>query len=240
MEFRKSTVLALGFLALAARSPRTLAADASVGLDIASAYVWRGITFNDGAVLQENLDVSFPCGVGLNVWGNFDLDDYDGAVESAEFSEIDLTASYAKEVGPVELGLGLIGYVFPNGGEGTTEIYVSVGGEIVSGLNCGVEAYYDFDIVEDFYAAASVAYEREITGAFSAEIAASAGLAGEDMSAGQDAGFHEYQITLSGAYAISETLEAAAYIAYVDGFDSDVLPEQDIDFYGGAGISYSF
>ena len=57
-----------------------MAADASFGADINSAYVWRGITFNDGAVIQPSLDVTTG-GFGFNVWGNIDIDDDNGTLD---------------------------------------------------------------------------------------------------------------------------------------------------------------
>ena len=51
----------------------------SMSADLASAYVFRGSTFNDGAVLQPGIEIGgLPVTVGL--WANFDLADYDGAV----------------------------------------------------------------------------------------------------------------------------------------------------------------
>ena len=51
------------------------AADVSAALDLNSAYMWRGLTFNDGLVAQPSIDVAAPHGIGINVWGNFDIDD---------------------------------------------------------------------------------------------------------------------------------------------------------------------
>ena len=63
-----------------------LAAEANISVDVPSGYVWRGMTFNEGAVIQPSVDACTAFGFGVNVWGNFDLDDYDGAYEKCEFS----------------------------------------------------------------------------------------------------------------------------------------------------------
>ena len=102
----KYGIIAVAVAAGAALAGPALAADATVGLDLNSAYVWRGITFNDGAVLQPSVDVAHPSGAGVNVWGNMDLDDYSGAVESGEFSEVDLTLYYAIPVEGWDLSVG--------------------------------------------------------------------------------------------------------------------------------------
>lgn len=56
------------------------AAEVAAGGDLYSAYVWRGITLNDGLVAQPSMDVSVG-GFNFNVWGNFDIDDYDDALD---------------------------------------------------------------------------------------------------------------------------------------------------------------
>ncbi|HMA84159.1 MAG TPA: hypothetical protein VKN73_00520, partial [Desulfosalsimonadaceae bacterium] len=48
--------------------------------DVVSAYVWRGITFNDGLVVQPYVDVAAGNGFAINVWGNYDIDDYDNTL----------------------------------------------------------------------------------------------------------------------------------------------------------------
>ena len=92
MQMRSKIVLvvAMIFLAGLASTP-AMAAEATAALDINSAYVWRGQTFNDGVVLQPSIDVAAENGLGINVWGNYDIGDYNNTLDEDEFSEIDLT-----------------------------------------------------------------------------------------------------------------------------------------------------
>lgn len=237
--------------------PATLAADATVGADVNSAYVWRGLTFNDGLVVQPSVDVAHESGLGLNVWGNFDVDDYDGAVEDGEFSEIDLTASYALPIEVVDLSVGYIEYLFPGvtatddagvptgAAEGTREVYVSVG-KGFGDFSTGVDVYYDFDEVDDFYGKASVGYSIAVSEELSAELSAGIGYAGEDFAAyyagGTDSGFFDWDTSLSLAYALTESVELGAFVTYTDSVDDDALPDEsvDTDVYGGASVYYSF
>ena len=78
------------------------AADATAGADAVSAYVWRGITFNDGLVVQPYVDVAASNGIVINVWGNYDIDDYNNTLDENEFSEVELTVSYALPIEPVD------------------------------------------------------------------------------------------------------------------------------------------
>ena len=111
----KRTISIFALLILFAAAP-AWAADVTAGLDLNSAYVWRGITFNDGLVAQPSVDVAYK-GFGFNVWGNFDLDDYKGTIANPNnFSEVDLTLSYGMTVQKLDIGVGLIEYLFPTAG----------------------------------------------------------------------------------------------------------------------------
>ena len=107
--------------------------EASAGADLASAYVWRGLTFNDGTVFQPWMDIA-KGGFNCDVWVNYDIGDYDGTLNKAEYSEIDLTLSYSFNLKMVGLTAGIIEYTFPGGGPGTTEVFVDSSIEPIEGL----------------------------------------------------------------------------------------------------------
>lgn len=233
------TGLLVVLCAAAGLSARAHAADVTAGTDLASAYVWRGITFNDGLVAQPSVDVTSG-GFGFNVWSNMDIDDYDDTLNSGEFSEVDLTLSYGFSLDPVDVSVGYIEYLFPEGGSGTRELYADLSIEPLSGLTAGVTGYYDFDEVEDYYVNVSLGYAYELAKDLTLGAGAEVGVAGDDASAGEDSGFHEYLLSVDCAWALTEALEVTAYMAYTDNFDKDVLPDQDTDWFGGMGVYYSF
>jgi hypothetical protein len=119
MKLRKAMMMFLSAAVLMSAGT-AFGADVTTAIDVNSAYVWRGITFNDGYVVQPSMDVAAG-NFGFNVWGNLDGDDYDDSLDSGEFSEIDLTLTYAVEAGPVGLTFGYIEYLFP-----TTDATVGV------------------------------------------------------------------------------------------------------------------
>ena len=215
------------------------AADATLALDFYSAYVWRGITLNDGLVFAPSVDIANIGDFTLNVWGNMDLDDYNGALESGEFSENDITLSYAVPVKGFDLTLGYIEYLFPNGGESTSEVFVSSGFD-TGVISIGVDGYYDFDQVDDYYAKLTLSRGFPITNRFSLDLSADAGFAGDKMAVGGESGFHDYNIGLAGAIALAPRATLTLTAAYAGSGDEDVLPDQEVDFYGGVGLSYSF
>ncbi|MBU0678129.1 MAG: TorF family putative porin [Verrucomicrobia bacterium] len=232
-----------GMLAFSGMSSE--AAEATVGADFMSAYVWRGLTFNDGFVIQPSIDVAHDSGLSFNTWGNWDVDDYDGAVENNDFQEIDLTVSYAVplESDTIEATVGVIDYSFPGAAaESTAEAFVSLAFNLIESVSLGLDAYYDFDEVDDFYASASIGLSLPVTEDMAVDLGASAGYIGKDASAGGEEGFNEYTLSAAVTVPVGEDVEVSASVNYVDNIDSDVLPDEamDTDVYGGIGVYYSF
>ena len=107
-------VAAAALLALVS-APAVRAADATVGVDVNSAYVFRGVTLNEGFVAQPYLEVSgLPIDIG--VWGNFDIEDDDArSVDGGQFSETDFYGSYSLPVEEVDVSIGYTEYTDNNG-----------------------------------------------------------------------------------------------------------------------------
>jgi len=220
------------------------AAEATTAVDLNSAYVWRGITFNDGLVAQPSIDVS-KNGFGINVWGNFDIGDYNDTLDDDEFSEIDITLYYGFCLKPVNIGLGFIEYLFPAGGEGTREAYVSLELPVAGGLSFGATAYYDVDEVHGWYGKATVSYGLDLTGALGLEVSAAAGCADKDYArayGGEHGGWYDYGLSLGISYAVTDALSLGARINYTDTLDDEVLTDDMVDtsLYGGVGVAYAF
>ena len=228
---RKSAVFVL--LALTGLAAAPASADAEYALDFASAYVWRGITFTDGAVWQPSVTASNDSGFAINVWGNLDIDDANDM--SGEFNEIDLTASYGFGSDAVSAEVGFIEYLFPNTPfDGTREVYLTVGWDITASPS--VSLYYDIDEVKDFYANVGVSFGGDVSDALAWSIDVSAGYAGDDFAAAYDGlsgGMYDGNVTFGlsgGAWS--------AFVSYIDALDSDALPEQPVDFVAGIGFSF--
>ncbi len=229
--FRTSaTLLTAATLGLAA-APAS--ADTSYSLDFASAYVWRGITFTDGAVWQPSVTASNDSGFAINVWGNLDLDDANDM--SGEFNEVDLTASWGFGTDTVSAEVGFIEYLFPNTlSPGTREVYLTLGWDVTAAPSISV--YYDLDEVKDFYANVGVSFGGDVSDALAWSVDVAAGYAGDDFAAasnGISGGMYDGAVTLGlsgGAWS--------AFVSYVDALDSDALPEQPVDFVAGIGFSF--
>jgi uncharacterized protein (TIGR02001 family) len=205
-----------------------MAAEASVSLDVASAYVFRGATLNDGLVLQPGLEVSgLP--VTLGVWGNFDIDDNDGALEENEFSEIDIYASYDIPVDALDLSVGYTEYTYPGGGVADREVSLSAGFDVA--LAPSVAVYYGIDggIEDSIYAEVGIGHELTI--GLAVELGATVGYADPD---GGESGFSHYTASLGtslGCLGVSVT--------YIGEIDDDVL-ETDTDVVGMLSVAKDF
>lgn len=238
----KGLALCVGIAALAG-SPAQ-AATAEYGFDFASAYVWRGLTVVDGAVWQPSFTLAHDSGFSFNTWGNLDLDSVNG--NEGEFTEVDLTAAYAFPTeGTTGIEVGIIEYLFPNTGgtnNATTELYVGLSWDVITAPF--ITLYYDIDEIEDYYVDFGLGFGGDFTDSASWELGVSAAWAGEDFArlyaGGVDSGFFNGNITFSVGTEINEYWGIGAFVAFTDNLDSNVLPDQKVDFYGGISISAAF
>jgi uncharacterized protein (TIGR02001 family) len=220
------------------------AADVTATMDMESAYVWRGLTLNDGAVLQPSMDVASG-GFDFNVWGNFDIAKNDFTRERNRFSEVDLTMSYAYTLDPVTITVGGIEYLFPNtDAEGTREVFLGISGSPLEGVSVGVTGYYDCQLFHDYYVSANLGYDYTFSNKLDIGAGASCGVIGKDeatmVNGGTQAGFNDYTLSLTASYPVVRAMQVGAYVAYTNTFNRNVLPVQEVDFHGGANISYKF
>jgi hypothetical protein len=248
-------------VALAVGGTATLASAAATvttALDVNSAYVWRGLTFNDGFVIQPSIDVSYN-GFAVNVWANYDLNDFDGLVEENQFSEVDLTASYAFKLGAVDASVGIIEYAFPTtypalwSGDpkpvkNTAEIFAGLAYDLGKGFVISTKLYYDIDEVNDFYVTAGLGYTYSINDKTTLGLSGLISYAGQDFAQFYtadptvDGGFFNYMLTASLKYMVTESFGIAASINYTDSMDDSVLPDAPVatNVFGGISLTYTF
>jgi len=190
-------------------------AEASLSLDVASAYVFRGATFNDGLVAQPGLEVGGLGGLSVGVWGNIDIDDMDGALEGGEFSEIDIYGSYALPVEVIDLSIGYTEYTYPLGGVADREVGVSAG-TAAGSVDLGIDVFYGIDggIEKTLYAELSAGTGFDI-GAMTAEIGATVGFLDPDEG---ESGLHNFTATAGLGYGA-----IGASVTYIGQIDDDVL-----------------
>ena len=233
-------------------SAPTKAADVTVSGDVLSSYVWRGVEVNGDAVLQPAVDVAgmelFGLPLGINVWGNMDLGDNDGALDSGEFSEVDLTLTLEL---PLGLNLGYIEYWFPGGADSAREVSLSYGLDVV--LQPELTVYFDVsdDPEEgesaDYYANLGVTvWGGEVAEGTTASVGAAIGYSGEDHAVlyggGTDSGFFDWSVTVSATKQISDAATLGLTVTYTDNVDDDALSDAaaDTDVFGGITGAVAF
>lgn len=151
-------VLLVAVIIMAACSSAAFAGEDSpsvnVDLTFGSRYVWRGLILTDDPVLQPSLTIGYKK-LSLNVWANNDLTDK-GASGESEITELDYTLDYSSSVDKFSYSLGVIQYTFPDVGEGTTELYGSIGYDFV--VSPTLTLYYDTDEAGGIYANLGLGY----------------------------------------------------------------------------------
>ena len=213
------------------------AAEASVGLDFASAYVFRGETFNDGWVAQPYLEVGGEglAGFTLGVWANADLESSEAlGVDGGNVSEIDLYAVYdiPLDLEDVGLSLGYTEYTYPyGGGEADREVSAAASFDVVSAPYLALYYGVDGGIESDFYAEAGVSHSWDLEEGVSLGIGGLLGFKSPDEgSSGLSHGLISADI---GWNVLS------ASVNYVIETDSDVLlVDEDLYFTVGAGYDF--
>lgn len=237
MEMLKKSLVIAGAAALAVTGAK--AADATVGADFASAYVFRGATVNDEPVMQPYLEVSglevAGKAITVGTWANWDFTNEDTGGESGEFTEIDFYGSIDLGGG---FGLGYTEYTYP-GSEGDADKEVALSyGTSVEGIDLSVAAYYGIGggIAEDLYVEAGAEYGMDISEDLSASVGATVGYLVDD---GGEDGFSNYTLSGGVAYALSDAAELSASLTYIGEMDDKVL-ETDVEVVGAVGVSYSF
>ena len=199
-----------------------VASEISATVDIASAYVFRGETFNDGIVIQPGVEGEVA-GYTVGAWANIDVD----AIENGDsVSEIDLYIG--RDLGSVagwDFSAGLCEYTYPgaaNDGteDGETELSVSASGSI-SGFDVSLGAYADIA-------------EESTPGYYELSTGGSTSLAGVALDYGIALGYSADESDADGAeletgiefVAYSLSYEAAGgtiTATYIDGRDDDIV-----------------
>ena len=263
-------LLAMLALAVAAAPLAASAADASVTLDVLSAYVSNGQVGNDEAVFQPALDVAGPFGLAFSLWANMDLTDNAKSWTpdtAGKWSEIDLGLSWTLPwEGPVGLTLGGTYFVYPQNssdvdedgviskapGDGSYEVYAEASANGVI-LTPTVKLTHGLDNQDDWIALFSVGHSLSLTDALSLDLGAAVGYAGKYYVAGgygSDTGsaFTHVQFDAGLTFAVSEALSVGLKGSFSSLLDSDVRDSvkeskiyPDVDiFFGGVTASYSF
>lgn len=159
MGRKRIAVLALALGCACAELRGTERSTVSTSQVVSSAYWFRGSPRSLQPVTQADLSVNTPLANGATLsfvtWYNAQLTNEtgDGTFpdgQGGEATEVDLLVNYAQELGGVDVAVGGIGYHYPEVAPSTREAYL--GGTLHAfGLSHALTAYYDLDLLDDFY-----------------------------------------------------------------------------------------
>ncbi len=213
---RTIAIIKAGSTLLALLSAAPAQTETSVTLDVASAYVFRGVTLNDGPVVQPGIETSAH-GFTLGVWGNLDLGGYNGSLERHQFSEIDLWLTYDIPVGKAILTPGYTEYTYPGSPDGADrELSLAVGLEIPLAPFATIYYGLDGDIRKDLYFEAGAEQAFELADGLSLDLSATVGYLSQDT--GQQ-GFTVYTLGAGVSYGM-----LTAGLTYYGRIDDQALP----------------
>lgn len=228
------------------------AAEVDLTVDVASAYVFRGVTLNRDAVLQPGLEVSglpIPARFGevtIGTWANFDLGSGGGDYGLArnQFSEIDYYGDYSLPLEVIDMGLAYTEYTYPNSGDSADrELAVYVGKDLFdTGLSIEMSANYGLagGVTKDWYLQGGIGYALDVLpDVLTASLGAGVGYLVQDDGPN---GWHDGIFSADLAYALADNLSVTVALMRILQLDSDVLLDDAYDrsTVGMAGLNLSF
>ena len=176
-------------------TPSTIAGPASstsANLALATQYWFRGVPQSEEPVGQADATITVPLRNGdslaFTTWGNGQLSNSTGDAAfpdstGGEFTEIDVTGTYARKIGAATVFGGVISYNFPNVGPSTQELMGGVTfGSADQEISHTLTLFYDYDLADDFYLTYGVGHVEALDDRFTLAISGLVGFMGEGQS----------------------------------------------------------
>lgn len=237
---RRLVIIAASVLLLANSA---FAADATLGVDFSTSYIFRGVAVNDRAVAQPHLEVGgFPKieGLTLGAWGNLNMgSDSSDTPSNGGFNEVDLTVDYALPLGLEVLGMsvGYIEYLYPGsdtGADADRELYLMTELDTILNPYFGVYVGLDNATEKQVYMELGVGHEEVLDECWSLDFGGALAwlIQADDVDA--DDGLSYATLSAAVSYDIF-TLGIATFIET----DDDVT-EVDEEVQGTFGVALDF
>ena len=233
-------------------SSASAANSAGASVDIMSQYVWRGIAFSNGIVMQPSVDFNLGA-LNVNMWSNVDMDPM-YTKESSYYNETDLTIGYALPFEAVDMGIGYIYYSLGDPSLDTHEVFLSVSkelGPVAPYLNI----YLDVDEGSGIYAQLGADYSVELTEKASLSAGAYLSYVVDnkvmlvDVNGLETSDLYNAEISLGLEYAATDTLSISPMLSYSTSMSDDAEAsikgmsydgKTDSVTYGGVSLALGF
>ena len=214
--------LCLGYSVSTARAEIKISGDVYAGMY--NKYIFRGVDLSDNKwVSQFGADLSYK-GLTLSYWSN--LLTADGTIlgsnfESGDLSETDITLNYTYT--PIELLTFNVGNIYYNldGAPDTNELYLKT--TLNTLLSPTLAVYCDWQQAKDtglFYTL-SVGHSLELMKDLGLNLGALASYnMKSDYSVGSYNNLHNYELTASADYSVTDNIKISPYYLYSNAFNS--------------------
>lgn len=201
---------------------------------VLSAYIWRGQELSrNSTVVQPSVTLNYK-GLSANVWGNLDTKPYAAAGEqyASNYTETDVTFSYSRKIGIVQVGAGYLYYglaaAVPGGTDplDSQELFATLGLDTVFAPTLTV--YKEIDHYHQWYALLGVSHTFTLHQKVGLKLAATASyLKSEDAStyakydsnsaatADKFNNFHDGTVSISLPVAVTKSLIIVPILNYV-------------------------
>jgi len=215
--------------------------------------IWRGMNWVDDPVFQPDFWVSYR-GLTFNVWANMQTTDYGEALgygdSRGEFTEIDYTLYYTRQLGRLTGSVGLARYTYPHTGYGSTsEVYAVLAGHVL--FQPSLSVFYDFDQADGFYTSLGLGHSfplGRLGEGVSARLCASTSVAMASSNYNElyfgvdETTLTDFMVSVSMPVAMGERVTvspSAGYSALIDGRLRESVHKED-NFWSGITISFGF
>jgi uncharacterized protein (TIGR02001 family) len=237
-------VLLLGAgLATSAQAAITIEGDAYVGLW--DKYLWRGFDLSDGRpTIQGGIDLTTH-GWTLSTWHNWQLSSSD-ELRAGELNETDIILSYAFDLGDmVSMSVGDIWYSLDfRGAEDTNEFFVHT--TLNTLLSPTLKIWWDWDAAEEdgLYYTLDISHSFDL-GQWMQKTTLNLGALvaynqHSDYAVGDFGGFHNYELSASLDYALTDQLTISPIAMFSSGISSAAKEAIDTETAFALNLTFTF
>jgi|LGOV01.1.fsa_nt_gb uncharacterized protein (TIGR02001 family) len=206
-------------------------------------YLWRGDNLSDSRpVVQGGMDLSVG-NFTVSYWTNWQLKSSDD-LSSGEANETDIIIDYSRDLGEMlSVSGGNIWYAL-DGADDTNELYLST--TVNTMLSPTVAICWDYDNAESdgLYFIFDVSHSLDLMDGLALNLGALVSYSQRSPFTNDDgeeySGFHNYELSASLDYALTDQLSVSPSFTFSSGIDSDAKEAIDSEMLAGVNMTFVF
>ncbi|MGB6222443.1 TorF family putative porin [Haloferula sp.] len=206
--------------------------DGEVNVGYANMYEFRFVDFGND-LFSAGFDLSYETGpvtLSGGAWyGSWARTPGLAGINTAN-QELDLYAGIGTDLGPVNLEVGYIAYLFPSfSGSNTQELYLAAGADLGWGIGLSSTAFWDFDLLNGLYVDTALTKSFQFNDCLSLDLAVGFGYAdglASQVAAAPRVGtvdsINGYYVSAQLPWEFRSGVTLTPYVKYTDG-NSDLV-----------------